>query len=161
MEAKTHYTLDRHAHTCTQASAPNGAERQLHSESTKECIRSPSWQGRQGLNPGPHRPQLLPINCPASCQREGAESTGAVPEGGGGRECNANLVGGPGVREAALETQGKGLTPDLRNLRGSTPRPCPSRGFKDPEWGAGLALQLGPTSPELNTHLVNLGARLV
>lgn len=146
-----------HTGVCSKRGRTSAALREHQGMHTE-----PLLAGKAGPEPpGPHRPQLLPINCPASCQREGAESTGAVPEGGGGGECNANLVGGPGAREVALETQGKGLTPDLRNLRGSTPRPCPSRGFKGPEWGAGLAPQLGPTSPELNTHLVNLGARLV
>lgn len=108
MEAKTHYTLDRHAHTCTQASAPNGAERQLHSESTKECIRSPSWQGRQGLNPLvlTVRSSSLSIALLAARGR-GRRAQGLCQKGGGrGMQCQpgrwpwgeGGCFGNPGER---------------------------------------------------------------
>lgn len=71
----------RQAHTHAHRRLPETAGHQLHSESTKECIWSPSWQGGQGLCP--LGPQAALPNCPASCQREGADDTAAAPEGMG------------------------------------------------------------------------------
>lgn len=66
-------------------------------------------EGAQGLSPLVLSPQLLPTNCPASCQREGAESRLCrkgvqLKAARGDGEGSASLVGGPGARGAALGT---------------------------------------------------------
>lgn len=136
MEAKTQYTLDRHAHTCTRAPAPqrgrtSAALREHHGMHTGPCL-------------GPHGPQLLPTHCPASCQ-------GRAVQGWGERAVSASRCPRAGGRA--------GEDPGLRYLRGKNAWALPLEKRQGPRVGSGA----GPTAlacqPGLNTHLVNLGAR--
>lgn len=128
MEAKTHYTSDRHAHTCTRRPA-EAAGRQLHSESTKECIRSPSW--RRGAGPGPLVLSPQPWGTAAGSR--------------GWREGSASLVGGPGAREAAQGTGRTEADPQPQEPEGSNSQALTLEGFKGLGLGGGL---LGPASPQ-------------
>ena len=92
------------------------AGRQLHSESTKECIQSPSWGGGQGLSPTlvlTVRSSSPPIALLAARGR-GGQHRGLCRRGGswgqlgGDGEGNASLVRCPGAREAVLGARGWG-----------------------------------------------------
>lgn len=146
MEAKTQYTSDRHAHTCTRAPAPHrgrtsAALREHHGMHTGPCL-------------GPHGLQLLPAHCPASCQGEGCAGVGWKGQ------CQPPGAPGPGRPLQEPRAGGRaGEDPGLRYLRGKNAWALPLEERQGPRVGSGA----GPTAlacqPGLNTHLVNLGAR--
>lgn len=137
-------------HTCTRASAPKRGRTSAALGEHQGMHMEPLLARRAGSEPclGPHSPHLLPTNCPASCQREGVDST----EGRAGWEGQRRAVpvGGPGTRKAALGAQRERTEVDSWPQKPEvlrTPWLCPSRSFKAPGLGVGLTLQLWPASP--------------
>lgn len=125
---------------------PTGAGRQLHSESTTECIQGPALV-LTVCSSSP--PTALLAARGRAVQGWGGKGSASlqVPQGQGGRSRSPGLGGG------------LGKTPGLRYLRGKNAWALPLEERQGPRVGSGA----GPTAlacqPGLNTHLVNLGAR--
>lgn len=104
MEAKTQYTWDRHARTHMHTGVcPPRAGRQLHSESTKECIRAPPGQEGGACAPLVLSSHSSPPIVLLAARGRGGQHTGRPGQRGGIGDSSGRC---PQNREAVLRGPG-------------------------------------------------------